>query len=92
MRVQPVIDRNVIPRAASESFSQLETATEQQIVVNVIVAGTVVEVDVPSVITTPAAVANNGCFCSVEKGKVWVFVDHFLRRTAVAMPETVSPP
>ena len=62
VRVQRVVDRDVVVNMAVESFTKLEATLEHQVVVDFIVGGAVIEVDIPAVITAPAAVADDGFF------------------------------
>ena len=77
--VQTALSSDVIPRAATETFTQFQPAAQHQIVVDFIDRRTVIRINVPAVITAPAAITDRGRVHSVQKWQRGVFVDHTLR-------------
>ncbi len=56
VRVQTGIDDDVVLDQAAKTFAVLDTAAQTEIVGNDVIGGTIIEVDVPAVVATPAVV------------------------------------
>ncbi len=67
--VKAVIHEAVVPSVAAVALAQLEAAREHQVVEDVVIAGAVVEADVPAVVAAPAAVADDAGLYGVEEGE-----------------------
>src|ERR1700722_3553259 len=66
MRVQCVVDHDIVANDAIEPFSQLDSSRQQEIVLNDIVARSVVEIDIPPMVATHTVMANNSGSEGVE--------------------------
>src|SRR5205085_9204247 len=52
-----VIDHDVVLYRAVKAFSQLDSSVQSHVVVDAVIRGAVIQVDVPSVVASPAVVA-----------------------------------
>lgn len=92
VRMQRIVDNDVVGNDAVVAFAQFESAAEQEVVVDAVVAGTVVEVDVPSVVAAPAVVAENGGSENVEVGQAGRAFHFAAGGPDVGRPVTVASP
>ena len=68
VRVQTVVHDHIVPSMAAEAFTQFEPLRQQQVVVDVVVARSVIQIDVPAVVTAPTAVADDRRFDRIQQG------------------------
>jgi len=66
MRLKKVVDNHIVLNNPEVSLAQFDSAIQHQVVVDLVVAGTVVKVDIPSVITAPAVVAQDDWLDGIE--------------------------
>ena len=59
MRMEGVADHDVVLGRPQEALAEFEAALEAEIVVDVVVGRSVVEVDVPAVVAAPAGIADD---------------------------------
>ena len=88
MRVQGVVHRDVVPDPAMEPLAQLEPAAQEEVVVDLVVGRTIVQVHVPAVITAPAAVADDARLHRVQQRQL----RQLAGRRVLQAPEAVAPP
>src|SRR5512140_619963 len=65
--MERVVDGDVVPYPAMKAFAQLQTSMEQEIVVDLVVAGTIVEIHVPTMVAAPAVIAQDDWFDRVQQ-------------------------
>ena len=70
MWVQGVVDGDIVVYVTVEAFAQLESTLEHQVVIDLVMGGAVIEVNVPAVVTAPTAVADDAFF-RIELGELW---------------------
>jgi hypothetical protein len=91
--MERIADHHIVFHGAEEALAVLDAAVQGQVVIEVIVARSVVEIDVPAVVAAPAAVTKDVGFHHVGQRKVavrsrgdCVQVDIFQTPIAVASP------
>lgn len=58
--MESTIDENIMVYNTMETFTKFDTSLEAEIIVDVIIAGTIIEIDIPSTVASDAIVADNG--------------------------------
>ena len=69
VRMEAAVHQDVVVGLAAIALAEFESAAEHQVVVDLVVRGAVIEVDVPAVIATPAAVVQDDGSRHIEKGR-----------------------
>ena len=92
VRMQAVVDGNIVPGMASEALTQFESTREHKVVVNIVVTRSVIQVNIPSMVTAPAAVPDYGGFHGIEEGQVWFLVYSGLGKISTLTPVPITSP
>ena len=92
VRTKRVVDHDVVMHAAIVALAEFDAAGKTQVVVYLVVARTVVQVDIPTVVATPAIVANDNRLMAVPFGHRGVLLNPLGRLAAIRMPEAIAPP
>ena len=64
--MERAVEDQIIATRAVESFPPLEPAIEQKIVLNDVIRGAIIEVDVPTMVAVPAGVPQDGGLIVIE--------------------------
>ena len=92
MRVKRIIDDNIILNSPIKPFTQFNAAIQTKIIVNLVITGTIVQVYIPSSITTQTIMADNDRFDHVCQNQRRLFIRYLRHYIIIRMPETVTPP
>ncbi len=68
--MQAVVDDDVVEAVALKTFAQFQSAVQQQVVVNLVMDGAVVEINVPAVVAAPAVVPQRDRLHHVQQRRV----------------------
>ena len=79
MRMERVVHEDVVLDHAPIPLAVLDTAVQAKIVVDVVVARTIIEIDIPAMIAAPAAVADGDRLDAVQRRQLWMS-GHEVRR------------
>lgn len=88
VRMKRVGHHDVVLGNAMKSLAELQATGQHKIVINAVVAGTVVEIDVPTVVTPPATVADD---VDVDHVQLCQFRKLF-DRSFLQPPESIAAP
>src|SRR5262249_26049397 len=88
VRVESVVNDHVVVGVAVEAFAELEAAVEQKVVVDLVIAGAIIEVDVPAMIAAPPAVTDDDGLHHVQHRQL----RQLIWRRVLQSPEPVAAP
>ncbi|MFM1944341.1 MAG: hypothetical protein RI897_3323 [Verrucomicrobiota bacterium] len=86
------VDDDVVRDRAEVAFSQFDTSCEAEVVGYDVIAGTVIQVDVPAVVTAEAVISEGDGLLAFPFGHVGVLADPLLGYFTVGVPEAVPAP
>src|SRR5450759_1728475 len=62
MWMERIVDHHIVFHGSEKAFAKLDSAVQGEVVIDVIVGGAIVEINVPAVVATPAVVTNDAGF------------------------------
>src|SRR5271168_4771349 len=91
--MERIAEDNVVRDETTIALAQLDTSVQTQVVFDDVVAGPVVEVDVPAVVAAPSVATEPGRPAAVvEQRQVGVFPDPLVHGGDVRQPVTIAAP
>jgi hypothetical protein len=92
MRMQTIVQDYIIAYDPPVSFPQFYPAVQQKVIVDPVIARPVIQVNIPSMVTTDPVVANDAGFNHIQKRKVWIICHLLVHQFYVWIPETIPAP
>lgn len=92
VRMQGIVDDDVVFNGSVKSFSQFDTPMQTKIVVDMVIGTSIVQIDVPAVIASEAIVPDDCGVAGVQQDQFWVFGRAFAHFSVGWVPESVASP
>lgn len=92
MRAERPVDDDIVGDCAEVTFTEFDAPGEAEVIGDQIVAGAIIQVDIPTVIAAEAVVLDGYGFLAFPFGHVGVLGNPLLGYGPVRMPEPVSSP
>ena len=90
--MKSIIDHDIVFNNTVYTFTQFYPSIQTKVVVNNIIAGTIIQINIPTVIATHTVVAQNNWFYYIKHGNIVMVLNYRVEYIFIRVPVPVTSP